>query len=126
MKPSRVKLFLEGRKAQKKQKKYRKKFSTIKAIAYDMNEIWSLDLSHLEKLAEERKGLKYFLVEVDSLSRYLRVKPWKSKYARSAAEEEVWVDADMNFEGSFSPLCQKKKLKFIKKFSTKKIAFAEK
>ena len=47
----------------------------LKVIAYDVNEIWSLDLAHVDKLAKENKDVKYLLVAVDCLSRYLRVKP---------------------------------------------------
>ena len=60
------------------------------------------------------------------LSRYLRVKPLKSKYATTTADafkkminnkqpKKVWVDAGTEFEGSFSTLFVRKKiLKFIK------------
>ena len=75
LKPSEVKLFLEGKNAHTKHKKYRKKFPTLKGIAYDINEIWSLDLAHVDKLAKENKDVKYLLVAVDCLSRYLRVEP---------------------------------------------------
>ena len=75
LEPSKVKLFLEGKKAHTKHKKHRKKFPTLKVIAYDVNEIWSLDLAHVDKLAKENKDVKYLLVAVDCLSRYLRVEP---------------------------------------------------
>ena len=42
--------------------KKRKKFPTLKVIAYDVNEIWSLDLAHVDKLAKENKDIKYLLV----------------------------------------------------------------
>ena len=45
LKPSKVKLFLEGKNAQTKHKKYKKRFPTLKVISYDINEIWSLDLA---------------------------------------------------------------------------------
>ena len=85
LKPSKVKLFLEGKNAHTKHKKYRKRFLTLKIIAYDINEIWSLDLAYVDKLAKENKDVKYLLVAVDCLSRYLRVEPLKSKYATTTA-----------------------------------------
>ena len=51
LKPSKVKLFLERKNAHTKHKKYRKRFPTLKVIAYDINEIWSLDLACVDKLA---------------------------------------------------------------------------
>ena len=119
-KPSKVKLFLEGKNAHTKHKKYRKRFPILKVIAYDINEIWSLDLAYVDKLAKENKDVKFLLVAVDCLSRYLRVAPLKSKYATTTADafkkmiknkqpKKVWVDAGTEFKGSFSNLCQKKR-----------------
>ena len=79
-----MKLFLEGKTAQTKLKKY-KKFLTLKVIAYYINEIWSLDLAHVDKLANENKDVKNLLVAVDCLSQYLLVEPLNSKYAKTTA-----------------------------------------
>ena len=40
LKPSKAKFFLEGKNAHTKHKKYRKRFPTLKVIAYEINEIW--------------------------------------------------------------------------------------
>ena len=53
----------------------------MKVIAYDINEIWSADLAYVDKLAKYNNGVKYLLVSVEVLSRYLRVEPLKSKDA---------------------------------------------
>ena len=84
LKPSKVKLFLEGKNAHTK---HLKRFPTLKVIANDINEIWSLDLAYVDKLAKENKDVKYLLVAVGCLSRYLRVEPLKSKYATTTADE---------------------------------------
>ena len=84
LKPSKVKLFLDVKNSHTKHKKYRKKIPTLKVIAYDINEIWSLDLAHVDNLAKENKDVKSLLVAVDvtiCLSRYLPVESLKSKYA---------------------------------------------
>ena len=131
-----MKLFLEGKNAHTKLKKYRIKFPTPKVIAYHINEIWSLNLAYVDKLAKENKDVKYLLVAVDCLSRYLRVEPLKSKYATTTADafkkmikskrpKKVWVDAGTEFKGSFSTLCQKIEIEVYKTFSEKKSAFAE-
>ena len=128
--PSKVKLFLEGKNAHTKHKKYRKKFPTLKVFAYDINEVLSLDLAHVDKLAKENKDVKYLLAAVDCLSRYLRVEPLKPKYATTTADafkkmirnkrpKKAWVDAGTEFKGSFSTLCQKNEIEVYKTFSKK-------
>ena len=113
-----------------KHKNYRKRFPTLKVIAYDINDIWSLDLAYVDKLAKENKDVKYLFVAVDCLSRYLRVEPLKSKYATITADackkmienkqpEKMWVDAGTEFKGSFSTLCQKKDIEVYETFSEK-------
>ena len=75
-------------------------------------------MAYIDKLAKENKDVKYSLVAVDCLSRYLRVEPLKSKYATTTADafkkmiknkrpKKVWVDAGTEFRGSFSTLCLK-------------------
>ena len=102
--------YLETKNAHTKHRKYQKKFPKLKVFAYDINEIWSLDLAHVDKLSEYNRGVSYLLVAVDCLSRYLRVEPLKSKYATTTAEafkkmiknkqpEKVWVDAGTEFKG---------------------------
>ena len=120
-----MKFFLEGKNAHTKHKKYRKKIQSLKVIAYDINEIWSLDLAHGDKLAKENKDVNYFLVAVDCLSRYLRVEPLKSKNATTTTSafkktiknkrpKEVWVDAGTEFLGALLALSVREiKLKFI-------------
>ena len=136
LKPSKVKFFLEGKIAHTKHKKYRKRFPTLKIIAYDINEIWSLDLAYVNKLAKENNDVKYLLVAVDCLSRYLRAEPLKSKYATTTADafkktikskrpKKVWIDAGTEFKGSFSALCQKNEIEVYRTFSEKKSAFTE-
>ena len=55
-------------------------------IVNDINEIWSLDLAYVDKLAKYNRGVQYLLVAVDCLSRYLRVEPLKTKYAKETSE----------------------------------------
>ena len=86
LKPSKIKLFLHGKNNQIKHKIYRKRFPTLKVIAYDINEIWSQELAYLDRLAKENKDVKYLLVAVDCLSRYLRIEPSKSKCATTTAD----------------------------------------
>ena len=58
LKKGRMKLFLEAKNAHTKHNKYRIKIQTLKVIAYDLNEVWSLDLAYIDKLAKENKDVK--------------------------------------------------------------------
>ena len=66
-----VKAFLHGKNAHTKYWQFRRKFPRLKVIAYDIDEIWSIDVAYVDKLAQYNNGVKYLLVAVDVLSRYL-------------------------------------------------------
>ena len=51
LQPRKVKQFLETKNAHTKYKGFRKSFARLKVIAYDLDEIWSLDLAHVDKLS---------------------------------------------------------------------------
>ena len=106
-----------------------RKTPRLKVIAYDIHEIWSLDVKY-------NHDVKYLLVAVDCMSRYLRVQPLKSKYATSTAEafklmittkqpKKVRVDKGTEFKGSFEALCKKKGIKTYSTESEKKSTFAK-
>ena len=131
-----VKHFLHTEPSYTKYRTVRRKIARLKVIVYDINEIWSIDLAYVDKLAKYNKDIKYLLVAVDCMSRYLRVQPLKSKYATTTAEafnqmittekpKKVWVDKGTEFKGSFKTLCEKKGIKTYTTESEKKSAFAE-
>ena len=86
MKPNRVKLLLEGKIFNTEHKKYRTKVPGMKVIVCDIYEIWSLDLAYVDRLTKKKKVVKYLLVAVDWLSRYLLFERLKSKYATTTAD----------------------------------------
>ena len=49
----------------------RKCFPRLKVISYRLNEVWSIDLAHMQQLSRENLGVKYLFVAVDTLSRFL-------------------------------------------------------
>ena len=61
------------------------RFPRLKVRVEDINELWSVDLDYVDKLAKYNRNVKYLLVAVDCLSRYLRVEPLKTKYATDTA-----------------------------------------
>ena len=98
----------------------------------DINEFWSLDLTHIDKLADYNCTVKYLLVAVDCLSQYLRVEPMKTKYATEAAEafnemikykqpQKMWVDDGSEFLRAFKNLCDKRETHLYSTFSEKSL-----
>ena len=131
-----VQSYLETKPSFTKYRSFRLKFPRLKVFVKDINEIWSLDLAHVDKLAKYNRNIKYLLVAVDCLSRYLLVEPLKTKYATETAEafqkmiknkqpEKVWVDDGKEFLGAFKQLCNKRGIHLYSTFSEKKSAFAE-
>ena len=67
-----------------KQKKRR--FIRLKVQSFRLNKIWSVDLADMHKLSRAKDGVRYLLVAVDTLSRFLWVYPIKGKSAKSSAD----------------------------------------
>ena len=115
---AKVRSYLETKPSITKHRSMRLRFPRLIVIVKDINDIWSLDLAHVDKLAQHNRDVKYLLVAVDCLSRYLRVNPMKTKYAPDAAQAfkkmiknkqslKVWVDDGKEFLGAFKSLCEK-------------------
>ena len=81
-----VQSYLETKPSFTRYRSIRLKFPRLKVFVKDINENWSLDLAHGDKLSKHDRNVKYLLVAVDCVSRYLRVQPMKTKYATEAAE----------------------------------------
>ena len=131
-----IKTYLETKSSFTKYRPIRLRFPRLKVIVKDINEIWSVDLAYVDKLAKYNRNVKYLLVAVDCLSRYLRVEPLKTKYATETASafkkmiknkqpQKVWVDDGTEFLGAFKTLCNKRRIHLYSTFSEKKSAFAE-
>ena len=133
---AKVNAFLHQKDSHTKYRQSIRKFPRLKVIAYDINEIWSLDVAYVDKLAKYNNGVKYLLVAVDVLSRYLRVVPMRSKSAPDAAKafkkmietvqpQKVWSDKGTEFKGAFKKLCDERGIETYTTASETKSAFAE-
>ena len=83
---TKVRSYLETTRSFTKYRSIRLKFPRLRVIVKEINEIWSLDLARFDKLAQYNRDVKYLLVAVDCLPRYLKVEPMKTKYATEAAQ----------------------------------------
>ena len=133
---TKVKMCLETKPSFTKYRSQRLNIPRLKVIVNDLNEIWSLDLAHVDKLAKYNRNVKFLLVAVDCLSRYLRFEPLKTKYATETAKafrnmikhkqsKKVWLDDGTEFLGAFKTLFNKRGIHLYSTFSEKKSAFAE-
>ena len=131
-----IKMYRETKSSFNKDRSRRLRFPRLKVVVNDKNEIWSVDLVYVDKLAKYNGGVKYLLVAVDRLSRCLRVEPLKTKYATETEEvfkrmikhkqpDKVWVDDGTEFLGAFKALCTERGIHLYSTFSEKKSAFAE-
>ena len=127
---AKVNSYLDTKPSFTKYRSYRMQFPRLKVIVKDINEIWSLDLAYVDNHAKYNRDVKYLLVAVDCLSRYLRVEPMKTKYATEAAiafkkmikhkqPEKVWVDDGTEFLGAFKRLCNSRAIHLYSTFSEK-------
>ena len=117
----RVENFLQSKNSHTKYRQYKKRFPRLKVIACDINEIWSIDLACVDKLAKNNNGVKYFLVAVDVLSRKLRVQPMRTKGAEETAKTfdrmitktkplKVWSDKGTELKRVFKNFCESKRI----------------
>ena len=90
----------------------------------------------MDKVAQHNSSVKYLLVAVDVLSRYLRAQPKKTLYAKDAVgafkkmiknqqPEKLWSDKGSEFKGDFKKFCAKKGTYLYTTESETKSAFAE-
>ena len=70
MPKAKIDTFLHQKDAHTKYRQIQRKFPRLKVIAYEINEIWSIDVAYVDKLAKYNNGVKYLLVAVDVLARF--------------------------------------------------------
>ena len=114
-----------------------RKFTRLGIVAKAINEIWCMDLAHMDKLSAENDSVNYLLVCVDVLSRFVRVQPMKTKHAPSAKQaflkmmqsgdqpKLVWIDDGKEFEGAFKTFCTTLGIPRYHTKTVKKAAYAE-
>ena len=76
---SKVRQFLHSKLSYTKFTLATRKFKRMKAFVRFKNEIWCMDLTHVDKLAEDNNGLNYLLVRQDLFDRTVDAKGMKTK-----------------------------------------------
>ena len=107
----------------------------LEVIAYKIIELWSKDIAYVDKFAKYNNGVKYLLVAVKVLTRFLPVGPMRSKSAPDAAKafekmiqkvqpQKIWSDKGTEFKGAFKNLCDKRGIATYTTASETKSAYA--
>ena len=110
----------------------------LTTLAFDINDIWCMDGAYVEKIAMPNDGVKFLLVCVDVLSRYLRVEPLKRLTSVAVKDglvamlnkcptvlpNKIWTDQGREFEGEFRKFCKTVGIHQYNAFSGTKAAFA--
>ena len=109
----------------------------MRAFARFKNEIWSMDLAYVDKLAKENNGVKYLLVRQDLFDRTVNAKGMKTKDSQETVKafssmitkktrpKKIWVDKGTEFAGAFKKFCAAEGIQIYSTMSETKAAFAE-
>ena len=108
----------------------------MKVVSYRINEILSIDVASMDKIAQHNNGFKYLLVAVDDLSRYLRVQPLRTMYSKDCVEafkqmiktkqtEKVLTDKGTEFKENFKTFCENKEIHLYTTENETKSEYAE-
>ena len=135
-KSQKIEKFLQSKNSYTKYRQFWKSFPRLKVVAYRINEIWSMDVAYMDKIAKHNNGVKYLLIAVDVLSRYLRVQPLRTMYSKDCVEafkqmiktkqpEKEWTDKGTEFKGEFKKFCENKKIHLYTTENETKSAFGE-
>ena len=65
MPKTKIDTFLQQKDAHTKYRHTQRKFLRLKVVAYEINEIWVIDVAYVDKLAKYNNGVKFLLVAVD-------------------------------------------------------------
>ena len=90
--------YLQKNETYSKCKQSRKNFLCLKVQTFRLNEIWSVDLADMQQLARPNNGVKFLFVAVDTLSRFLWVRPIKRKTADSCRNALKQITSDIKDE----------------------------
>ena len=82
-----------------------------------------MNLTFVDKLVSQKNRVKYFLVAVDILLRFVRVQTMNTKYAKDTLQAfrkmisrkktpgKLWVDKGTEYGGTFKKFCMEKDIK---------------
>lgn len=78
--------WLSGQDAYTLHKKVVRKYRTRRYTLLGINDLWQLDLADMQGIARENDGYKFWLVVIDTFSKFLWLRPMKNKTAKTVTE----------------------------------------
>ena len=106
-------------------KQVRRKFPRLPILVNHINEQWQIDLMDISWIQKDNDGIRYFLNVIDCFSRFVWVKPLKTKSAdeictamesifKEQTPQKIQSDQGKEFVNSkFKELCVKYKINFF-------------
>ena len=61
------------------------------------NNIWGVDLAHMQSLSKYNKGIKYLFCAIDLFSKYTWVISFKKIISKGRKPNKIWVDQGSEF-----------------------------
>ena len=134
---SKVRQFLQSKPSYTKFTLATRKFKRVKAFARFKNENWCMDLAYVDKLAKEKKSVKYLLVRQNPFDRTAGASGMKTKISKKTVRAfltmvtkenrsmKFWVEKGTIFVGECKKLCKAEGIQFVSEMSETKAAFAE-
>ena len=112
-----------------------RKFKRMKAFARFKNESWCMQLTYVDKLAEDKNGVKYLLLRQDLFDRTVERKRMKTKNSKQSLHflnmstkkkrpTKLRVDKGREFAGEFKKLCKVEGVQIYSTMTEAKVAFA--
>lgn len=121
-----MKAFLEGQDAYTLYKPVKRHFPRLKVRVNSLDELWDIDLAQVtHNNVSVNDNVRYLLIAIDILSRYLWVAPLQNKKPESVLEgfnvilkegrtpKKIRVDKGKEFEGVFKDYVTKQGIKLI-------------
>ena len=112
-------------------------FKRMRAFTRFRNEIGSMDLAYVDKLAKESNGVKYLQVRQGLIDRIVNAKRMKKKVSQETVKafstnitekkrpRKIWVHKGTEFDGAFKKFCAAEGIQVYSTISETKLAFAE-
>ena len=92
--PLNVREFLHSKTSYTKFTQATRKFKRMRAFARFKNEIWCMDLAHVDKLAKDNDGVKYLIVRQNLFDRTVAAKGMKTKDSEETVAKSKGVSGE--------------------------------
>ena len=109
-------LFLHSKPSYRKFTPATRKLKRMNAFDRFINELWCMELAYVDKIANDKNGVRYLLVRQDLIDRTVDAKGMKTKDSKETVRsflsmitkknraKKIWVDKGTEFAGEYKKL----------------------